>query len=116
VPCVAYHKLTDARQGETSEKVRACLEAAREKHPLRFLTTGLASNGDTRCGPADVRAYFKLDDAGTSLMRMAMSQLQLSARNFHRVLKLERTTVALADSETIQRAHLAEALQYRPRQ
>src|ERR1700682_4009397 len=110
VPRVAYDKLTDGRLGETSQTVQARVETAREKQRVRFLNTDLACNADMR--PGDVRKYCKLDDAGTSLMRTAMSQLQLSARGFHRVLKLARTIADLADSETIQPAHLAEALQY----
>ena len=49
------------------------------------------------------------------LMKTAMSQLQMSARGFHRVLKLARTIADLAGSDTIKVTHLAEALQYRPR-
>lgn len=52
---------------------------------------------------------------GQSLMRSAMSQLQLSARTYHRILKLSRTIADLAGSEEIQSTHLAEALQYRPK-
>jgi magnesium chelatase family protein len=56
-----------------------------------------------------------LQDEGQSLMRSAMSQLQLSARAYHRILKLARTIADLAGSEEIQSAHLGEALQYRPK-
>ena len=65
--------------------------------------------------PADVRVFCKLDATGQSLMRSAMQQLQLSARAFHRILKISRTIADLAGSERIETAHLAEALQYRPR-
>ena len=71
------------------------------------------SNADMR--PAEVRQYCTLDDTCRSLMRTAMSQLQLSARAYHRILKLARAIADLAGSENIGPSHLAEALQYRPR-
>ena len=66
-------------------------------------------------GPAEVREYCKLDDNGKALVKAAMSQLQLSARAFHRILKLARTIADLDGSDPIKTHHLAEALQYRPR-
>ena len=64
---------------------------------------------------AEVRKFCKLDETSESLMRSAMSQMNLSARAYHRVLKLARTIADLAGSESIQASHLAEALQYRPK-
>jgi len=108
VPRVPYEKLTDARLGEPSETVRGRVEAARQRQRARFAGTDIACNADMR--PADVRKYCKLDDAGNALIRTAMSQLQLSARAFHRVLKLARTIADLAGSKAVQPAHLAEAI------
>ena len=66
-------------------------------------------------GPAEVRQHCPLDDAGRSLLRAAMTQLGMSARAFHRILKLARTIADLESAVEIQTHHLAEAIQYRPR-
>jgi len=113
VPRVEFQKLRDLRPGETSVEVRVRVEAAREHQRQRFAGTDIASNADMR--PAQVRKYCALDESCQALMKTAMRQLQLTARAYHRVLKLSRTIADLAGSEAITQVHLAEALQYRPK-
>lgn len=113
VPRVEFDKLTDRRAGEPSAQIRPRVEAARARQRERFAGSGLTNNADM--GPGEVRRFCALDQAGSSLVRQAMSQLQLSARAFHRVLKLARTIADMAGQDDIVTPHLAEALQYRPR-
>jgi magnesium chelatase family protein len=113
VPRVEYEKLSDDRLGEPSAAIRARVEAARERQRQRFEGTTLLSNADM--GPAEVRDFCQVDEAGRSLLRAAMKQLQMSARAYHRILKLARTIADLAGSDRIETVHLAEAIQYRPR-
>jgi magnesium chelatase family protein len=113
VPEVDYEKLSSDRVGESSASIRRRVQAARERQRVRFEGTDIVCNSDMRV--AEVRQFCKLDEAGDSLVRQAMSQLNLSARGYHRVLKLARTIADLAGSSKIQSVHLAEALQYRPK-
>lgn len=113
VPRVEYDKLSSDRLGEPSAAIRSRVAGARERQRRRFEGTALLTNADM--GPAEVREYCPLEEAGRSLLRAAMQQLQMSARAYHRILKLARTIADLAGSEGIQTAHLAEAIQYRPR-
>jgi magnesium chelatase family protein len=89
------------------------VERAREVQRQRFADTPLSCNADM--GPTEVRKICRLDETGRGLVKAAMQQLQMSARAFHRILKLARTIADLAGSERIETAHLAEAIQYRPR-
>jgi magnesium chelatase family protein len=63
----------------------------------------------------EIQQFCRLAEEGQSLMRAAMTQLNLSARAYHRILKLARTISDLSGSEEIGSVHLAEALQYRPK-
>lgn len=112
-PRVPYEKLNSMRLGEDSATIRRRVVAARQVQTQRFHGTRLLANSDM--GPAEVHRHCALDGAGQRLMQAAMRQLDLSARGYHRVLKLARTIADLAGIEQIGAAHLAEALQYRPR-
>ncbi len=109
LPRVQFDKLTSDRLGEVSEVVRARVKRARQAQREQFANTRLACNADM--GPAEVREYCHLDEAGRSPLRAAMQQLQMTARAFHRVLKLSLTIADLAGSETIETTHLVEAVQ-----
>ena len=113
---VPFQKLASLEGGEDSATIRARVEAARKVQEARFVKwgkPGVLVNGDM--GPAEVQAFCAIDEAGRNLMRAAMQQMNLSARAYHRVLKLGRTIADLAGDESLQVHHLAEALQYRPR-
>ncbi|MFZ5916385.1 MAG: YifB family Mg chelatase-like AAA ATPase [Chloroflexota bacterium] len=119
VPRVEYTKLSDDRLGESSSAIRRRVEAARQRQQERFAHLDTRGNASLQCnadmGPAEVRQFCPVDETGKALLKAAMQQLGMSARAYHRILKLARTIADLAGSEQLQTAHLAEAIQYRPR-
>jgi magnesium chelatase family protein len=114
VPHINYEKLADDRLGEKSEKVQQRVTEAREIQRRRFAGSALASNSEMT--PLEVRNFCQTDASAQSLLKAAMKQMSLSARAFHRILKLARTIADLEKSDIIRANHIAEAIQYRPRQ
>jgi magnesium chelatase family protein len=113
VPHIDYEKLADDRLGEKSERVRARVQAARAIQRQRFEGTKLACNAEMT--PTEVREFCRVEESAQSLLKAAMKQLYLSARAFHRILKIGRTIADLENSDIIKAHHIAEAIQYRPR-
>jgi len=113
VPRVEYEKLTDDTPGESSERAAARVQAARRIQQRRFEGTRLTCN--TEMTPIEVKEFCRVDPPSQSLLRTAMKQLHLTARAFHRILKLARTIADLDGTDIIKANHLAEALQYRQR-
>jgi len=114
VPRVEYDKLANHQRGEPSDTIRQRVQFAREVQTERFREVELVTNADM--GAKEVARYCALNSESESLMRSAMQQMQLSARAYHRVLKLSRTIADLEGIQDIQTNHLAEALQYRAKQ
>jgi len=113
VPHIDYEKLSDDRLGEESNKVQQRVITARLRQQKRFEGTGLVANNEMT--PVEVRQFCQTEEDARSLLKAAMKQLHLSARAFHRILKLARSIADLENSDIIKANHIAEAIQYRPR-
>lgn len=112
VPALRAQELQDRREGERSEDIRERVIAARERQLTRFRDRpGIFANA--HMGPREVRAVCRADQAAQTLLRAAIERLGLSARAYHRVLKLARTIADLERCDDILPAHVAEAVQYR---
>ena len=107
VPALPEAELTGTQSGEPSAAVRARVTAARERQLAR------QGKPNSQLAGREIDRHCFLDEAGQTLLKHAITRLDLSARAYHRVLKLARTVADLAGQERISAAHLAEAIQYR---
>lgn len=100
---------------EGSETVRGRIEKARNIQRRRFTSWGKKKSCNSELGPEEIEKHIQIEDAAYSILRLGAEKLGLSARAFHRVIKVAQTIADLADSPTIKREHMLEALQYRER-
>lgn len=109
-----HEKLTDTRKGEPSSVIQARVEEARERQRQRYRELPqLRANSDISASEID--QFCVMDESAKTLLSAAIRKLQLSARAYHRILKVSRTIADLANSDTIHTEHVAEAIQYRAR-
>lgn len=114
VPQVKYEKLTSSKVAEGSPVIRKRVEEARQKQIKRFKDLRILSNSEMRV--QDIKKYCPINDQSKLLLKNAVNQLDLSARAYHRVLKLARTIADLEGSQNIKSDNIAEAIQYRPQE
>lgn len=112
VPRVKIEKLSSSKVAESSAEVRKRVMSARNHQIKRFAGTKLKSNSEMKS--KDIAKYCQIDDGTKKLLTLAVERLKLSARAYHRILRLARTIADLSESRFIASAHVSEALQYRP--
>ena len=112
VPQVKFREISGEQNGETSAQIRERVVAARQRQHARF-------NGKPRVscnahmGPRELKQFCKLDEHTKELLQFAMTDLNLSARAYDRILKVARTIADLAESDRITADHIGEAIQFR---
>lgn len=115
VPAVSVKKITsdDESDGETSKVVRNRVEKARKRQLKRFAGKKIVTNSEMSA--KDIKTLLKIEDDAKDILREAVTKLSLSARSYHKVIKISQTIADLANSSSIKTEHVLEALQYRPK-
>ena len=111
VPAVRYEDLSGKAPGEPSEAIRSRVEAARRIQQERFGKTKASCNA--RMSPRQSKEHCQLTDASQELLRVAISELNFSARAYDRILRVARTIADLAARDQIEAEDVSEAIQYR---
>ncbi len=111
VPPVKFAEVSDNSQTEQSQNIRERINKARKVQFERFKNKKYFSNAFM--SNKDINTYCKIDEDGENLLKQAMTKLGLSARAYHKILKVARTIADLEGEEHIKSPHIAEAIQYR---
>jgi magnesium chelatase family protein len=112
VPPVKFHEMTGESNGETSAQIRERVVAARGLQHTRFAVRPKISC-NARMGPKELKQFCALDEQAKNMLQMAMTDMNLSARAYDRILKVARTIADLAGVDNISVEHLSEAIQFR---
>ena len=111
VPQVKFREISGEQNGETSAQIRERVVASRERQQKRFDGSRVTCNA--RMSTRELKKFCALDATATDLLKFAMTDMNLSARAYDRILKVARTIADLAGSENILSDHVSEAIQYR---
>ncbi len=114
VPAVEVDKLTTDSKTESSRDIKKRVEKAREIQKKRFNSSGVFTNSEMN--NLQIKQFCLISQEALDLLKMAIAQMNLSARSYHRILKLSRTIADLEGSDDIKTEHVAESLQYRARE
>ena len=112
VPQVKFQEITAKRDGEPSAAIRERVIAARQLQEKRF-DGNIRLTCNARMQAREIKQHCQLGDEPKNLLQMAMSELNLSARAYDRILKVSQTIADLAGADEITSEHLSETLQYR---
>jgi Magnesium chelatase, subunit ChlI C-terminal/Magnesium chelatase, subunit ChlI len=112
VPPVKFREIAGDRAGETSAQVRERVVAARRRQHARFKHKPKITC-NARMGSRELKQFCELDEPTKELLKNAMTEYNLSARAYDRILKVARTIADLAGAEAISSDHISEAIQYR---
>ena len=110
-PRVVFEELTGTAEGETSAKIREEVLVAHQMQEERYRGTGYRFNADVK--GAAMEEYFRVGKSQKKLLEEAFERLNLTARSYHKILKVSRTIADLVESKEIQERHILQAICYR---
>ena len=111
-PHVSYQDLTETKQNESSAQIRKRVEAAHQMQKERYRELPIHFNAQLNGGL--IKEYCPLQEEGKDILEQAFSKLNLSARAYHKIIRVARTIADLEQKDKIESSHILEAVRYRP--